>query len=76
MEQRFVHLDIDVAEIRTAEDVLENMRGLIIPGRESTTMLRFLDAIFLAKIKTWIEVLRRPVWGSCAGMIRLNGYEL
>ena len=76
MEQRFVHLDIDVAEIRTAEDVLENMRGLIIPGRESTTMLRFLDAIFLAKIKTWIEVFRRPVWGSCAGMIRLNGYEL
>ena len=76
MEQRFVHLDIDVAEIRTAEYVLENLRGLIIPGGESTTMLRFLDAIFLAKIKTWIEVFRRPVWGSCAGMIRLNGYEL
>ena len=71
MEQRFKHLDIIVVEIRTSEDIKENLRGLIIPGGESTTMLRFLDAAFLAKIKSWLEVFRRPVWGSCAGMILL-----
>ena len=38
MEQRFKHLDIIVVEIRTAEDVTENLSGLIIPGGESTTM--------------------------------------
>lgn len=71
LEQRFEHLDITVVEIRTAEEVTENLRGLIIPGGESTTLLRFLDDKFLAKIKTWLEVFRRPVWGSCAGMILL-----
>ena len=69
-----------VVEIRAAEEVTENLRGLIIPGAESTTMLRFLDAIFLARIETWLEVFRRPVWGSCAGMILLadpvKGYQL
>ena len=57
MEQRFKHLDFIVVEIRT-EEVTKNLRGLIIPGGESTTMLRFLDDAFLAKIKTWLEV-----WG-------------
>ena len=71
MEQRIKHFDIIVAEIRTAEDVTEDLRGLIIPGGESTTMLRFLDDTFMAKIKTWLEVFRRSVWGSCAGMILL-----
>ena len=70
-EQRFKHLDIIVVEIRTAEDITDILRGLIIPGGESTTMLRFLDAIFLAKIKTWLEVFRWPVWGSSAGMLLL-----
>ena len=79
-EQTFEHLDIIVVEIRTAEEVTENLRGLIIPRGESTKMLRFLDDIFLAWIKTWLEVFRRPVWGSCAGMILLadpvKGYQL
>ena len=72
-EQTFEHLDIIVVEIRTAEEVTEDLRGLIIPGGESPTMLRFLDDAFLAKIKSWLEVFRQPVavWGSCAGMILL-----
>ena len=80
MEQRLEHLDIIMVEISTEEDITKDLRGQIIPGGESTTMLRFLDDLFLAKIKTWLEVFRRPVWGSCAGMILLadpvKGYQL
>ena len=52
LEQRIEHLDIIVVEIRTAEDVAEDLRGLIIPGGESTSMLRFLGDAFPSKIKT------------------------
>ena len=60
-----------VVEIRSADDVTEDLKGLIIPGGESTAMLKFLDTLFLAKIKSWVEDYKRPVWGSCAGMILL-----
>ena len=60
-----------VVEIRSADDVTEDLKGLIIPGGESTAMLKFLDTLFLAKIKSWVEEYQRPVWGSCAGMILL-----
>jgi 5'-phosphate synthase pdxT subunit len=54
---------------RTASD-LEDLDGLVIPGGESTTMLKLLDAEGL------IEPLlkfggRRPIFGTCAGAILL-----
>ena len=49
---------------------LEDLDGLIIPGGESTTMCRLMQAFDL------LEPLRRfssekAVWGTCAGMIVL-----
>jgi 5'-phosphate synthase pdxT subunit len=54
-------------EVRNAGD-LESVQGLVIPGGESTTMLKLLDATGLK------EPLRqfaasKPVFGTCAGAI-------
>jgi 5'-phosphate synthase pdxT subunit len=56
-------------EVRTAED-LDPCDGLIVPGGESTTMLKLLE------IESLTEPLRqfaakRPVFGTCAGAILL-----
>lgn len=55
--------------VRTAAD-LNNVDGLIIPGGESTTMLKLLD------YESLFEPLRRfgeqkPIFGTCAGAILL-----
>ena len=71
LEEKFKHLNIVVTEIRAVDDLSDDLRGLIIPGGESTTILKFLDGIFLARVRDWIEQFGRPVWGSCAGMILL-----
>jgi pyridoxal 5'-phosphate synthase pdxT subunit len=56
-------------DVRKPED-LEGLDGMILPGGESTTMLRFLDRHGL------FERLRefaanKPVFGTCAGTILL-----
>ena len=56
-------------EVRSAVD-LENIQGLVIPGGESTTMIKLLEQEKL------IEPLRefgreRPIFGTCAGAILL-----
>jgi 5'-phosphate synthase pdxT subunit len=50
---------------------LTSVRGLIIPGGESTTLLRLLDRFGLGE--PIIERVRggMPVWGTCMGMILL-----
>lgn len=56
-------------EVRTAED-LKSVDGLVIPGGESTTMLKLLN------IEGLFEPLRdfgqtKPIFGTCAGAILL-----
>ena len=56
-----------VREVRTARD-LESIDGLIIPGGESTTMLKVLE------YENLFEPLRafglaKPIFGTCAGAI-------
>lgn len=57
-------------EVRLPQD-LEGLDGLIIPGGESTAIVRLLRASHL------LEPLRKlahddfPIWGTCAGMILL-----
>ena len=56
-------------EVRKPEQ-LEGLDGLILPGGESTTMLKFLET------HDFFEVLgkfcaKRPVFGTCAGTILL-----
>jgi len=55
--------------VRTAED-LEGLEGLILPGGESTTMLKFLQqGGFWERLRAFVE--RRPTFGTCAGAILL-----
>ncbi len=59
-----------VPEVRLQKD-LEGLDGLIIPGGESTTIVR------LMRTSDLLEPLRKlaadgfPIWGTCAGMILL-----
>lgn len=55
--------------VRTAED-LQHIDGLVIPGGESTTMLKLLD--FMNLKQPLREFVRdKPVFGTCAGAILL-----
>ncbi|HXZ30583.1 MAG TPA: pyridoxal 5'-phosphate synthase glutaminase subunit PdxT, partial [Dehalococcoidia bacterium] len=59
---------------------LDTLAGLIIPGGESTTMLRLMESFGL--IGPIREMARNglPIWGTCAGMILLakdvSNYEM
>lgn len=58
-----------VSEVRTAAE-LDSVDGLVIPGGESTTMLKLLDR------ESLFEPLRefgsrKPIFGTCAGAILL-----
>jgi 5'-phosphate synthase pdxT subunit len=56
-------------EIRKPDE-LGMLDGLILPGGESTTMLKFLEKFdFFEKLKDFSE--NRPVFGTCAGAILL-----
>ena len=56
-------------EVRAAAD-LENIAGLILPGGESSAMLRMMDYYDL--IKPLAGFLKnKPAWGICAGAILL-----
>jgi len=56
-------------EVRNA-DQLADLDGLILPGGESTTMLKFLELHnFFEDLKAYCG--RRPVFGTCAGAILL-----
>jgi 5'-phosphate synthase pdxT subunit len=59
---------------------LDTLDGLIIPGGESTTMLRLMESFGL--VRPIREMARNglPIWGTCAGMILLaksvSNYEM
>jgi len=55
--------------VRAAAD-LEGLAGLVIPGGESTTMLRLLDRNGLRAGLTAFAATR-PTFGTCAGLILL-----
>ena len=56
-------------EVRNPEE-LDGLDGLIIPGGESTTMLKFLERRnFFAALKEFADKL--PTFGTCAGAILL-----
>ena len=55
--------------IRRPEE-LATIDGLIIPGGESTTFLKFLERDgFLASLRTFVQT--KPTFGTCAGCILL-----
>jgi 5'-phosphate synthase pdxT subunit len=59
----------NVQEVRTAQD-MANCDGLVIPGGESTTMLKLLEAEqLLEPLKAFGQ--EKPIYGTCAGAILL-----
>ena len=55
--------------VRKPED-LDGIDGLVIPGGESSTFLKFLEREgFLHKLKDFVS--RKPAFGTCAGAILL-----
>ena len=72
-------LDVVAPPIRLPHE-LDTLVGLIIPGGESTTMLRLMESFGL--IQPIREMARDglPIWGTCAGMVLLaksiSNYEM
>ena len=59
----------DPALVRKPEQ-LDNIDGLIIPGGESTTFLKFLERDgFLGALQSFVT--KKPTFGTCAGCILL-----
>jgi pyridoxal 5'-phosphate synthase pdxT subunit len=63
-------LGAKVKEIRKPQD-LQECQGLIIPGGESTAMLRQMDFIGLRQV-VQIFAGEKPVFGTCAGLILMS----
>jgi 5'-phosphate synthase pdxT subunit len=61
---------VRAVEVRRAVD-LENIDGLIIPGGESTTMLKLIAEGDLSRSITAFAREGKPVFGTCAGTILL-----
>ena len=63
-------LGVESPPIRLSHE-LDTLDGLIIPGGESTTMLRLMENFGL--IQPIREMARNglPIWGTCAGMVLL-----
>lgn len=60
-----------VLEVRTPPE-LAQCDALIIPGGESTTIsLVAQRSGMLEPLRDFVKVARRPVWGTCAGLILL-----
>jgi 5'-phosphate synthase pdxT subunit len=67
--KRLRELGADVRLVRKPEE-LDGLDGLIIPGGESSTFLKFLDRDnLLASLKSFVAT--KPAFGTCAGCILL-----
>ena len=60
--------DVDVVEVRKPEQ-LEDLDGLIIPGGESTTLLKLMEAWGFVPALEEFHAAGRPIFGTCAGLI-------
>jgi pyridoxal 5'-phosphate synthase pdxT subunit len=58
----------EAAEVRVPQD-LEDLDGLVIPGGESTTISKGIEAAGLAPAIRAHHEAGRPVFGTCAGLI-------
>lgn len=63
-------LGVEVQEVRKPEELLQ-CDGLIIPGGESTVILRLIDLIGLRE-PLLAFARQKPVFGTCAGLILMS----
>jgi 5'-phosphate synthase pdxT subunit len=72
-------LGVEAPTVRLPRD-LNTLDGLIIPGGESTTMLRLMRSFGLIRPVSEMARDGLPIWGTCAGMILLaksvSNYEM
>ncbi|EMC94200.1 hypothetical protein BAUCODRAFT_58739, partial [Baudoinia panamericana UAMH 10762] len=63
--------DLRFIEVRNASE-LAHCHALIIPGGESTSMSLIAERSgLLEPLRDFVKVDRKPVWGTCAGLILL-----
>jgi pyridoxal 5'-phosphate synthase pdxT subunit len=63
-------IGVEAVEVRRLDE-LEGVDGLIIPGGESTTMLKFLTGENLIEPLKQFAAQGKPIFGTCAGAILL-----
>jgi len=63
-------LNVEAPPIRLLHE-LNTLDGLVIPGGESTTMLRLMESFGLTRRIRELAKDGLPIWGTCAGMILL-----
>lgn len=74
--QMLARLGVESFEVRQLRDWLQPKDGLIIPGGESTTMMRLLrDLQLYDPIRKAIQE-GLPTFGTCAGLILLDSQHL
>ncbi len=64
-------LGVETVEVRLPRH-LDNLDGLILPGGESTTIIRLIDEYGLREPLRAFAAAGRALWGTCAGMIVLG----
>ena len=69
-QQALHRLGVEAPEVRLPHQ-LEGIKGLIIPGGESTTIVQLIDIYGFRGVLTDKVSSGMPVWGTCAGMIVL-----
>ena len=75
-EQKLHKLGVETFQVRNLEDWQRHKDGLIIPGGESTAIMKIMkDENLFEPIKKAIEE-GLPVFGTCAGLILLDDEHL
>jgi len=64
-----------VSEVRTAAD-MEGLDGLVIPGGESTTIVKGIESAALEPALRAHHEAARPILGTCAGLIVCDSEHL
>ncbi|KAK8043065.1 Pyridoxine [Apiospora phragmitis] len=65
--------EVTVIEVRSSAELESCNAGLVIPGGESTHLSRAArECGLLEPLREYVKVKRRPVWGTCAGLIMLS----
>jgi 5'-phosphate synthase pdxT subunit len=62
-------LGVEAPEVRTPAE-LADLDGLVVPGGESTTLLKLMGDTFPAALRAF-HASGRPIYGTCAGLILL-----
>ncbi|MGH7398596.1 MAG: pyridoxal 5'-phosphate synthase glutaminase subunit PdxT [Candidatus Rokuibacteriota bacterium] len=68
--QALARIGVPAAEVRKPGELGE-VAGLIMPGGESTTLLKLMDAWAFVPALEKFHAAGRPIFGTCAGMILL-----